>query len=890
MVKWFSRHWFPLIVFSALSSVSFIWFNGLNVGFASGGLYNFFYNIPYILHNAFYLYHTDNFIFANYFLIPIGWIFYALYLLAGHNYVLTQEIFFYIIIFFTLVYFYFFVYELLEYQKHRKFISIVSAIFYVFNFYTIYLITTLFGNGFYFIIFFPAILYYFLNFAKTGRFHNILLLSIILSLFSFDFFDLSYFYIIFILFAFILFYVREFQKINLVNSKVKISKYFIGFIIVVLINSWYILPFILSMFHIYIIHKKLIPDFYDNYCYISHLTDILQSLKGNFIKNPNIFRNYHITSWLDVYYDNVFFIFLSFTIIFIILIPILASPRKYYSLMVLVLVGIFFGVGADKPFGSLKLYLFGHLPFSTFFINTNAFFPLTVIAYSILFGVSLSIIYGFALKYRIKFISSAIIIFIACFIYMFPIWSGKVFDQYLVYHGEKLTARVKIPAYYEKIDNYFRSKKIDYNILVLPFSYWLANYKWRHGFFGSDYCGILYGHSCFSSLAGEQFSQDIIFDIFQNNSFKGFSSIGHIFSVRYIVIRNDMIVPKSSTNNSVGSKFYLKYIKLKNFKYLLQKNTNFELIKKIGKLDVYKIQNKYFTNFIYAPKQLIFISDKSCYFNNSVKKNNNDYNSVSIVPYIAMMPNYNIRSVIFFSMLGKKEKTSELNKIRKSYKIRSKTMFIDDGNIHRIESITRLPAPIIEFRKINPTKYIAIVHNAKVSFPLILNQRYSRFWNLYPEKYHINRKKLRLLNYKCSQNSKIHSDCMSIKKISYNIKKRYISAIGNKFVSEDLNGTIQNNNLPSGHIFQTMFQKPYLYKYHFMANGYANSWWININNIKKLGNQYYRKNKNGTYDFEFIIDFWPQRLFYIGIIISVTTIIVFGLYLIYDAVKKRKTK
>jgi hypothetical protein len=117
-----------------------------------------------------------------------------------------------------------------------------------------------------------------------------------------------------------------------------------------------------------------------------------------------------------------------------------------------------------------------------------------------------------------------------------------------------------------------------------------------------------------------------------------------------------------------------------------------------------------------------------------------------------------------------------------------------------------------------------------------------------------------------------------------------ITFFGKKFISQNINGTIQNNNIPDGHILQTLFQSPYPQKYHFIVNGYANSWWINLKDIKKLGIRYYKVNKNGTYDFEFIIDYWPQRLFYIGIIISGTTVILFGLYLIYDAVKKRKTR
>jgi hypothetical protein len=55
---------------------------------------------------------------------------------------------------------------------------------------------------------------------------------------------------------------------------------------------------------------------------------------------------------------------------------------------------------------------------------------------------------------------------------------------------------------------------------------------------------------------------------------------------------------------------------------------------------------------------------------------------------------------------------------------------------------------------------------------------------------------------------------------------------------------------------------------HFMANGYANAWYIN---------------KTGSY--EIVLEFWPQRLFYIGATISIVTFFFCTLYLTKDRVK-----
>ena len=57
-------------------------------------------------------------------------------------------------------------------------------------------------------------------------------------------------------------------------------------------------------------------------------------------------------------------------------------------------------------------------------------------------------------------------------------------------------------------------------------------------------------------------------------------------------------------------------------------------------------------------------------------------------------------------------------------------------------------------------------------------------------------------------------------------------------------------------------------KSHLMANGYANAWYIN---------------KTGT--FEIVLDFWSQKLFYIGSGISLTTFILSVLYFSKDRIK-----
>jgi hypothetical protein len=57
-------------------------------------------------------------------------------------------------------------------------------------------------------------------------------------------------------------------------------------------------------------------------------------------------------------------------------------------------------------------------------------------------------------------------------------------------------------------------------------------------------------------------------------------------------------------------------------------------------------------------------------------------------------------------------------------------------------------------------------------------------------------------------------------------------------------------------------------EYHFVANGYANAWYIN---------------KSGSY--EVVLEFWPQKLFYAGVFASLITVVLCVLYLSKSQVK-----
>ena len=72
-------------------------------------------------------------------------------------------------------------------------------------------------------------------------------------------------------------------------------------------------------------------------------------------------------------------------------------------------------------------------------------------------------------------------------------------------------------------------------------------------------------------------------------------------------------------------------------------------------------------------------------------------------------------------------------------------------------------------------------------------------------------------------------------------------------------------------------------KDHFIANGYANSWWVPV----EIN---YSQGQSNTRSFEIILEFKPQRLFEVGVFISLVTLICCLSYLVYYGIKRKRKK
>ncbi|MDO8492286.1 MAG: hypothetical protein Q7S34_01435 [bacterium] len=76
---------------------------------------------------------------------------------------------------------------------------------------------------------------------------------------------------------------------------------------------------------------------------------------------------------------------------------------------------------------------------------------------------------------------------------------------------------------------------------------------------------------------------------------------------------------------------------------------------------------------------------------------------------------------------------------------------------------------------------------------------------------------------------------------------------------------------------------------HFKLNGFLNGWYFDTQKYCEMENLC-TKNPDGSYNVELVLEFFPQRWFYIGLLISGTTLVSCLGYLGYDSIRRRRKR
>lgn len=158
----------------------------------------------------------------------------------------------------------------------------------------------------------------------------------------------------------------------------------------------------------------------------------------------------------------------------------------------------------------------------------------------------------------------------------------------------------------------------------------------------------------------------------------------------------------------------------------------------------------------------------------------------------------------------------------------------------KAENLEKKNVPIIKFKKINPTRYVIEVQNAREPYILVFSENFNSNWNL-------------------SINSNFKKELDGIVKNYFN-GEILESFSGNKFWLKEIRTGIFTK-IPD--------------ERHFTVNGYANSWLINPIDSSFNGN------------YEIIVDFSPQKNVYINLSVSFLAFLIAFTYLIIRKINSK---
>jgi hypothetical protein len=307
----------------------------------------------------------------------------------------------------------------------------------------------------------------------------------------------------------------------------------------------------------------------------------------------------------------------------------------------------------------------------------------------------------------------------------------------------------------------------------------------------------------------------------------------NLANIKYVFQHKDIL--------KIAENTYKTKNKLQNDLFeIIMENLYFELL-----------ENRHLNNFlphIYTAKDIFVVGSQSAELSTILNSSNSD----------------SLRKAILFV------------KDKKSYDMISNIMIDIAKNSADLDK-----GATIEYKKINPVKYRIRVHNSNGKLPLVFSEAFDPHWKLYLNKISRTMGQGKLLTeYDILEGNE--ADQANKNDFQQFISHGYITDTGSEYISKNIQDTIQNNNLPDGSFIETLFKKPIDASMHFLVNGYANSWILDpILFCEGNKDNLCKKNADGTYDFEVIVEFWSQRVFYVGFLISGFTLLSCVAYLIY---------
>ncbi len=467
----------------------------------------------------------------------------------------------------------------------RKLISLLAALFYILNLYTLSQVWARFVfAGFFAWASLPLLLFLWIKWFEDGKYKFLFLFILFSVLFS-----SAYSHPAFILSFWLVALLFSIFKIAAKETKAQSKQFYIfrivlGILIWAFAHIWWIYPY-------FKLQSSVVSNLYDwKYDFAtlggvsvdSKIIDVLLLRQKFFFERLDYWGNF---------YKGTFSYLVSFSILIITFFGLVKARvlKDYKFLWILALISFFVCKGTNPPFGNAFFsFLFQHVPLARAFRSSyEKFGTVWLMVYSIFFAYGFGFIYQKA-AHIWKFILVGVFVPLVLVVLVWPMWKDTPFSP---------IASVVVPSDYKIADDYLKEQNITGRILSLPIIPGEGvKYNWGEtSYYGLEPSDMLFSNPVISRTVRYKYTDDKYKEVY--DALVQRKNIDKLLSetdVEYLIFHNETDSKYSGASSSAEVKETLK------------KYPEVKFLKSIGFLDIYK-------NTKHLPNSRIFVEGDVSY-------------------------------------------------------------------------------------------------------------------------------------------------------------------------------------------------------------------------------------------------------------------------------------
>ena len=529
---------------------------------------------------------------------------------------------------------YFLINELFKNHSHKKVLSFLGALFYLFNLATIQMFYAQYETFAVHFAFLPLLLLFVIKYLSSGKKIHLAFFAVLSLLAT----PQAHVPTLFIVYCIALFTVLIFHALQ--NTKRDLKKIVTIILLTVSINTFWGLPYAYStLTNAKTITNSKINQMSTEDVYLKNkahgnLWDValMRGFWFDYVDTQNAGKNDYIMPVWRKHSQQLPFILIGFSFFFLALwgcaYAVIKKDKKFYPFIALFIFS-FLMLGNDIPYlKSFSTFFSDHIPyfFQAFRFTFTKFSILYVFSFSILLVLALSVILN-----NIKRFKYGSVIIPASFMLILLYYSLPVFQGQFIYKN----LRVEIPKQYFELVNFFKLQGKNERIATLPqSSFWGWTYtNWGYRGSGFIWFGIaqpsLDGAFLPWSKENENYYWELTQAVYSSNK-PSFEAVLEKYQINWVVVDQSIISPYSSKASG-----------LEKLETLISNSGKLRLYAKFGTINIYRVNLKnQQKNFIFLETNLPNITPKyqwnnydAAYIENGNYITQNDQNSNIFYPF-----------------------------------------------------------------------------------------------------------------------------------------------------------------------------------------------------------------------------------------------------------------